>query len=365
MVDGEIDPAEILRGPQPEREPDLSRLNGYIPRADVTAAMLAHYKPPTPFMGLIYSGRVHTLSGPPEAGKTILGLWLALKAMQRGNRVLMLDEETGLRQTADILNSMGADPEMIRERLYYSAFNDMPWKGDDIDHLAMLLEEWKPRLSIFDSAGELLSSAGIDENNPTDVTRFYKLVLRPVASKFRSSVLLIDHDAKEGSYAKGPSRYSRGTTAKLAVPDVMIKLTQLRPFSRSQDGVLGLYVAKDRLGAMHRHYRIRVTSQPLDMEFTRTTAADQTEGGSGMSPAAEKVLDVLTEVPVTTFAINDAIAAKFGNGLRRETMSRALNALAEQQLADKMDMGPGRSALWCKHGVNTMEAPPPPASEGG
>lgn len=324
--------------------------------------MQAGYKTPTPIGGLIYPSRVHTLAGPPEAGKTVLALWIAVKIMERGQRVLMLDEETGRGQIADLLRSMGADPDMIHERFYYTAFNDLPWKGDDIEQLALLLDAWKPRLSIFDSAGEMLSSAGINENDPSEVTRFYKIVLRPVAAKFRSAVLLLDHDAKGGDKQ---SRYARGSTAKLAVPDVAIKLTPLRPFNRSQDGVLGMTIAKDRLGSLHRWYRIRVSSSPLALEFTKTTHADETDGGSGMSPSAEKLLDVITEVPQTSQALVDAVVAKYGHGLRRETVSRALNTLVEQQLIDRMDLGKFQSPLWVKHNVGRLgsqeeeDVPPP------
>lgn len=346
MVDA--DPASILRGPEPEQPPgpDLSALNGYLPRYDLAGVVKRPVPLPAIYGGLIYHGRVHTMAGPPEAGKTVCALWIALQMMKRGHRILMLDEETGPRQVADLLRSMGAAAEMVDQQLYYTAFNDLPWKADDIDHLAQVCIAWKPALTIFDSASEMLASAGIDENKPAEVTNFYKLVLRPVAAKHRSAVLLLDHDAKE--QPGKVSRYARGTTAKLASPDVSIKLYPLHAFSRSQDGALGLMVSKDRLGGLHRYYSIRVTASPLALHFTKTSATEVE--GQSMSPAAEKLLDVLTNTPMTNEQLVDRVHAKYGHGLRRETVSRVLNALADQGLVQRDDMGKGRPALWMKPG---------------
>lgn len=364
MVDDEVDPASILRGPEPpEPEIDLSGLNGHFPRYDLAGVVERPVPLPRIYGGLLYDGRVHTLSGPPEAGKTVVALWCALQMMRHGHRVLVLDEETGPRQVADLLRSMGADSAMIRKSLYYSPFNDLPWKGEDIEQLAILLKAWKPRLTIFDSASEMLASAGVDENRPAEVTTFYKLVLRPVAAKHRSAVLLIDHDAKEPSRGGPPSRYSRGTTAKLASPDVAIKLVPMRPFSRSQDGAMAVYVSKDRLGGLHRYYSVRVTSTPLDLHFTKTTMADIPDGGTGMSPAAEKLLSVITEVPMTSQQLVDEVVKIYGHGLKRETVSRALNSLADQGLVDRDHAGVGQPALWMKKGGTLAEAVPPPAEE--
>lgn len=359
VAKGKDDPASVLRGPEPDLPPTPTA-NGHLPGYDLGKVMRMNLPAPTAFHGLVYSAKMHTLSGPPEAGKTVLALWLAYKAMLLGHNVLMIDEETGPRQVADLLKSMGAEPELIDKHLTYLAFMDLPWKGEDVRHLHDLISDLRPKLSIFDSAGEILSAAGIDENSPADVTRLYKTMFHPICARLHSAVLLLDHDAKDGDRRGGPSRYSRGTTAKLASPHVAIKLTPLRPFSRVQDGVVGLFVAKDRLGSLHRHWRIRVTASPLDLIMSQTTAAEETEGGSGMSPAAEKMLAVLSEEPLTQQALVDRVVAKYGHGLKRETASRALNSLLEQNLCDRMDLGPGRPALWAKKGGTLEDAPPPP-----
>lgn len=359
MVTAE-DPASILRGPEPEHpEPDLSGLNGHFPRYDIAATVRRPVPLPAIYGGLIYDGRVHTLAGPPEAGKTVLALWIAYQMMKRGHRVFMYDEETGRRQVADLLRSMGCDPDMVDRQMYYTSFNDVPWKGDDIAHLGEVMTAWKPKLSIFDSASEMLASAGIDENKPAEVTNFYKLVLRPVAAKYRSAVLLLDHDAKETPGKV--SRYARGTTAKLASPDAAIKVTPLRPFSRSQDGALAVMVAKDRLGGLHRYYSVRVTASPLALQFTKTSASEAES--VSLSPAAEKLLSVVTTVPMTNQQLVDRVVAVYKHGLKRETVSRALNGLADQGLVQRDDMGPGRPALWVKPGVTLLGADDPVMSQ--
>ena len=65
----------------------------------------------------------------------------------------------------------------------------------------------------------------------------------------------------------GGSRYSRGSGAKLAVVDVAFKIRIIKPFTRAQDGILGLDVPKDRRGWLPRAHRIRVRHDPLTLEF--------------------------------------------------------------------------------------------------
>jgi AAA domain len=341
-------------GDQPPRDEDAFET---LPRYDLGGIMRRKLPPPQVMGRLLYAGRLHTLSGPPEAGKTVLSLWLALGAMRAGHGVLMVDEETGPRQVADLLNSMGAEPELIDKHLHYLPFTGLPWQGENLASLHELVGRNKPRLAIFDSAAELLAALDLDENSAGDVTRFWASALTPIARVHGCSVLLIDHDAKGGD-----SRYSRGTGAKLAKPDVSLKLEALRPFSRDQDGAIKLTVAKDRIGCLHRYWQVHVTARPLALRFAKTTFAAQGDGGDGMSPATRKLLEVLDGTPADQQTIVDRFAARNGFGLRRETASRCLTDLLEAGLADRLDQGRGRAALWSR-AVNTPL--PAQAAEGG
>ena len=66
--------------------------------------------------------------------------------------------------------------------------------------------------------------------------------------------------------------------------------------------------------------------------------------GHSLGPAEEKLLAALTETPTTTRELMDRFVDLHGHGLRRETVSRALNLLSDMGLADRMTEG--RDALW-------------------
>jgi hypothetical protein len=346
---------------EPEAPPPAA-LNGHAPEhaplqpVDLGSVMRKKLPPPKVVANLLYGRTVHLLSGPPESAKTVLALWLALRAMRGGSCVLMIDEETGRRQVADLFNSMGAEPELIDERFVYFEDAELRWTPGDRSRLADVLTQRQPKLTIVDSFAEILSAANVDENDPGAVTRFVKSNVRPIARQFGSAALVIDHDTK----SEKQSRYSRGTGAKLSAGEVGIKAWPVRPFSRTQEGMVNLTVAKDRFGCLHRYWSVRVVPQPLlDLKFTKSTAAEESGSGSGLSPAAEKLLSVLTEQPSTGTQLVDRVVSRYGPpGYKRETVSRIMGALAERGVADRVQHG--RDVLWFKPGATILDEVPPP-----
>lgn len=72
--------------------------------------------------------------------------------------------------------------------------------------------------------------------------------------------------------------------------------------------------------------------------------------GSDLTPAATKLFAALTvqEEPVLARVLVDWVAEHHGHGLKRETVSRALNDLERRGLADSIDQGVGISKLWLR-----------------
>lgn len=87
------------------------------------------------------------------------------------------------------------------------------------------------------------------------------------------------------------------------------------------------------------HYRV---------DASQRDDSDQADDQTDMPPARAKLYAALVAVgqPSTASALVDWIEAQHGHGLRRETVSRELNALARAGLVDRIDHGPGRSAEW-------------------
>ena len=66
---------------------------------------------PPSISGLIYAGRRHVLSGPPETLKTLISLAISLDHMRAGGNVAFIDFENGPNAVYQMLVDLGADEE--------------------------------------------------------------------------------------------------------------------------------------------------------------------------------------------------------------------------------------------------------------
>jgi hypothetical protein len=284
---------------------------------------------------LLYLGAVHTLTGPPDCGKTTLACWWMLQVIRDGGTVLFLDEEGGREIVTEKFQALGARPG---ERIAYVPFPSRQWGFADLAELDYLISQRKPTMVAWDSSAAFLSRAGLDENSAADVTRFYASVLAPCARMYGAAVLVIDHDTKSSE----PSRYARGSGAKLAATDVAYKITQIRPFSKLQNGASKLAVTKDRRGWLHRCHEIAFIADTSGLALTirESDAGDISDGAGALPPAAQKILSVLNASPASNSDIRDRVSAKYGHGLQRETVSRHCNELLRSGLVARSGAEP-------------------------
>lgn len=328
-------PAADTRGDTPAGRP--------FAEVDLGPLLSTGVRPPDLLCGgLLYAGGLHTITGPPDAGKTFVALSWMLQLLRDGHTVMFLDEEGGADLTAEKLLALGTTEADVCQ-FRYIPFPGRAWSTGDVLMLRARVDDTRPALILWDSAAVFLARAGLDENAAADVTRFWTDVLQPLAREHGAAVLVIDHDTKSGE----ASRYARGSGSKLAATDVAWKLEALRPFSRDQDGVLRLTVAKDRRGWLARAHRITVTRNPLAFTLGDDTGAGATDPDD-MPPARRKLLEALTAEGQTARQLVDAIAKRHGHGLTRQTVSRELGTLADAGLADRTDQGPGHPALWLR-----------------
>jgi hypothetical protein len=309
---------------------------------DLGALVERGVPPPELLCGdLLYGGGLHSISGPPDCGKTTIAMHWMLRHVRAGHQVLFLDEEGGAELIAEKLIALGATPDEARAIRYFP-FPARSWSTYDVMQLRELLDDIKPGIVLWDSSAAFLSRAGLDENNAGDVTKFWAQVLTPIAREHGAAVLVIDHDTKNGE----TSRFARGSGAKLAAADVAFKLSIEQAFDRTTNGVLRLQVTKDRRGWLHRWWEIGIHVGPvMDVRFTETDEEGAPEPVK-LTPAAIKIQAVLTADLATIREITDRLATKYGHGLRRETVSRSLNELARHNLAQKHERGTGKTDFW-------------------
>lgn len=344
-----------------ETGPPASPPAGPLRELSLAALIRDGVPPPELLCGdLLYAGGLHSIAGPPDSGKTTIALWWMLRHVRAGHRVMFLDEEGGAELTAEKLIALGATPEDA-EMIRYFPFPARAWNAYDVLVLRELLDNIKPGIVLWDSSAAFLSRAGLDENAAADVTKFWAQVLTPIAREHGIAVLVIDHDTKGGE----ASRFARGSGAKLAATDVAFKVSIVEAFSRAANGVLRLQVTKDRRGWLHRWWQVNVyVSTTLRLRFTQDD--EDADGGADrrtLTPAEKKTRDVLTAAPSTLGQIGDRIAGRHGQGLKRETLSRALNELARRNIAAKHDRGPGKAALWSISAGQTCDQSHPPLLE--
>jgi len=69
-------------------------------------------------LGLVYPGKRHVFSGPPESAKTLAAYAIALEIIRSGGSVVLIDFEMGPFDARDRLLELGAtEPDF--ERLHY------------------------------------------------------------------------------------------------------------------------------------------------------------------------------------------------------------------------------------------------------
>lgn len=289
--------------------------------------------------GMLYRETLHWLSGDPDSGKSVLAYAWAVDFMRNGEKVVILDEEAGLRSVGDKLKALGATAAMVRRHLTY-----LPPAGRDIVKSVKLLKEMvaatAPQLVIVDSAAPHIMAMNNnegDENSAQDVTRFINVALLPMANEGRT-VVVIDHMTKA---SEGRGRTARGSGSKLAATQVAYTLVCREPFSKRKNGKIVVTCEKDRNGDLGRgstwladvltgNEEIRLDPHLLTEEQMAKGKATQAANKKA-STNGGKILAFLEDNPTTTGWSPSEIAGKLG--MATNHVSSSLNKLELEGVA--------------------------------
>lgn len=283
--------------------------------------------------GQLYRGALHCIAGPPDSGKTTLVLSWIQQLLMDGEHVLFLDEESGPDIVTEKLSALGASINEL-DRLVYCPFPGRVWSDKDVTGLLEMVADVKPALVLFDSSAVFLARAGADENTASGVTNWWSRVLSPIAREHGAAVVVVDHDGK----STADTRFARGSSAKLAAVDVMIKVNLVRAFTRAQSGELKLTVSKDRRGYLHRTWSVEVVtgSGVIVFGFSKTDAPNATDT-SAWSRDRTAVYEALSPaVPMNYHDLNDSIHKSRGYRMTRVALVAELEALGELGRADRV-----------------------------
>jgi hypothetical protein len=292
---------------------------------------------------LLYAGKVHSLSGEPEAGKSHIAMALAHHEIALGNQVVFIDYETDAASVKERMLAHGCRAEDLYERFTYIRPEQLLAAGARHRLLALLVR-LGPSAVVIDGVAEALALEGLDENQATDVTTFLQALPRACAGT-GAAVLMLDHVIKD---AQSRGRYARGSGAKLAGVDVAFKLVSVKPFAPGHDGESRLEVAKDRYGLVRAlqvgravgMVRFRsLEAGTIAVEIHPPTAESVDSSLAELRPSARRVLAVL-EGPngaagLGVPGIGDLLAFDgAGKPLKKRTIQDSLKSLRDAELAE-------------------------------
>ncbi len=296
-------------------------------------------KPPvTPNLGntgLIYPGKRHVFSGPPESAKTLAAYCILIQTAAAGGNALLIDFEMGAYDARQRLYELGATPDQINRILYLEP--DTPATPHTINNLI----EYNPDLVVIDAAAGAYELQNYDDNKRGDVQKLSSLYIG-IFWHNGIATITIDHVVKD---TETRGRYAIGSERKLGSADVHYGFDTITPISRGTAGKYKLTTHKDRAGYMKRgHFAdLQLESDPETHQIAWTFTEAQTTSDEGyfrpthLMEKASIDLEHRTE-PVSRNQVCLAV------GGTKEYVLKALDALVRELYVTETD-GPNRSKL--------------------
>jgi len=300
---------------------------GHWQFVDLTPILDGTYDPPTPTLlprndgiCLLYTGRVHSLTGEPGGGKTWIALHLIADTLIAGGTAMLIDYEDTPASAVSRLRTLGVDDQAMRDRFVYVR-PDGPLidrQGRVAGHTMARLEALAADVVVIDSIGESLAAEGLKPNDDDQVTRWFRLLPRRLARN-GAAVLGVDHRAKNkddrGLWAIGSQRKLAAIDGAAYVAEVKVAPT------KTTDGHVRLICAKDRHGTHQRDHMVAdVHIRNLDGGVRLHLAAPATT----FRPTVlmERVSRFLEETPTSSLrGVHRGVTGK------NETLTLALNSL--------------------------------------
>lgn len=200
---------------------------------------------------LLYRGRVHSLHGESESGKSWVALAEAAVQLTAGGNVLMLDFESDASTVVGRLLRLGVAAPTIATRFDYRRPECNPAALADEQQLWNELLRDHYSLAVIDGVTEALSVYGTTSKDNDEVTGWIRSTPRRLAAATGAAVVLVDHVTKD---ADTRGRFAIGGQAKMAALDGAAYVVEvLDPLGVGLLGRVALRVAKDRPGGVRPH----------------------------------------------------------------------------------------------------------------
>ncbi|MEU8528511.1 AAA family ATPase [Streptomyces sp. NPDC048629] len=270
------------------------------------------YKAPQPTIGrrndgigLFYPGRMHSVVGESEGGKTWFALMAVASELAAGNAVVFLDFEDDAPGVVGRLLALGASVQDIRDRFAYIRPEEPLTVGINRLEIGQALNDLRPTFVPVDGVTEGMAMHGMELKDNTDIAKFGRMLLRPIA-EMGAAVATLDHVTKD---REGRGRYAIGGVHKLnGINGAMYVLENRTPFGIGLTGKTTVRIAKDRPGQLRRHslphssgmhWFADFVLKSHDATFTEASLYPPVENDAPFRPTAlmQKVSDALAGAP--------------------------------------------------------------------
>lgn len=313
--------------------------------------------------GFLYRDTLARIIGPSGHMKSFVALdfaghiggghdWRGFRVTQ--GKVVYLVAEGG----AGIRKRVRAWEQYYGRKMTGVQFLPRPVQAGDVAAWAVLMEVCKqvaPVFIIFDTQARV--TVGVEENSSKEMGLVIDR-MDALRSVTKACVTLIHHQGLNGDHGRGSTAVKGALQTELRVtkkgkkgPDacVIVSSDKQKDDEEYDDIAFGITVVK--LEGEAKEDGSPVTSVVLVPTDLPESGEEQPKK---LSPAAEKLLWAVKQfdTPTASHTLVDKVAEKFDHGLKRETASRELNAMAKDGLIDRIDQATGRPALWLQNGTN-------------
>lgn len=196
---------------------------------------------------LFYRGRIHSVHGETESGKSWLVQCATAECLLIGEPVLYLDFEDEAGAVAERLVRLGVPADAVENpALFVYVHPETPPTTERERQAFDALLNGTYSLAVVDGVTDSMALFGLSGMDADDVARWHRELPKAVAHRTGAAVVCVDHVAKD-SQTRG--RFALGSHHKIAgLSGAAYVVEMLQPFAVGQAGRASVRVGKDRPG---------------------------------------------------------------------------------------------------------------------
>ena len=225
--------------------------------ADVTAALTGEGPPPPAVLSrdddacLFYPGKVHSVHGESESGKSWVVQCAAAQQLLGVGSVLYVDFEDDVAGVANRLALLGVPRAVLADpaRFVY-VHPEESLSGDPAQEAFKALVSRPFTFAVIDGVTDAMGVFGYSLKDNDDIAAWQRELPRAVAGRTGAAVACVDHVTKD---ADTRGRFSIGGQHKIAGLDGAAFVVEVeRPFGVGMAGAASIRVGKDRPGHVRK-----------------------------------------------------------------------------------------------------------------